>query len=389
MTELLPILIAFLLSTALTLFVYADVLSYSCRTITGFAKSDTRMIKALHERLEVLEKEAGDECDPIPEAVTPGAQEHTQCWNRILDIYHVRAKYTGDGDSLDGPSIIRSALTAHAEVTAEMREELDCLRKNGPTLTKTDEQGRSETFPMHTLIGLLELDISTLRAQLAETEDQLVEAAQLTIDQEKLLDVLAAPLTERDDCDPGDGTPRGCGGVCRACMRLVIETQAEELAERDVWSQDGLDIATLQAEITLLRAQLAERDAVLGQARSTIEMLMHAYRNDNRPNTMMVDSALAALRALEGEGTPEEGCAVCDNTVHTDACPADCHCRVEPTPKPCGKCGGSGRIQFRQHEHLIEHRARGGGVTNTSFRPCAGCADCTTPCPACTKEPTP
>ena len=26
------------------------------------------------------------------------------------------------------------------------------------------------------------------------------------------------------DCDPGDGIPRGCGGVCNACLRLLVET---------------------------------------------------------------------------------------------------------------------------------------------------------------------
>jgi len=51
--------------------------------------------------------------------------------------------------------------------------------------------------------------------------------------------------TERNpliDCDPGDGVPRGCGGKCNVCLRLLVETvegerDAAAAAEREACAE--------------------------------------------------------------------------------------------------------------------------------------------------------
>ena len=65
---------------------------------------------------------------------------------------------------------------------------------------------------------------------------------------------------ELHDCDPGDGTPRGCGGVCRVCLRLVIETQEEELAERD---REVIELlAALQLSVLGMKSSLRTWKAI-------------------------------------------------------------------------------------------------------------------------------
>jgi len=217
-------------------------------------------------------------------------------------------------------------LDAHAaEATAEMRVHLDrkqshqlALELACLTLTRERDEASAK-------LASGERDHLHALAQRDEFASVIVEAA-----------VAAGCTEEWSSChEHGDCIINGIGALedqLIEALALVLDAHAdvtaETLADAHVatarYQSQRREIEGLRKNGPTLRAQLAEQKREVVKGNMAFDRLTDKLAER--------DAELAALRALDGEGVPEEGCAVCDNTVHTDACPADCHCRVEPTP---------------------------------------------------------